>query len=152
MIGLPNVGQPAPNFIGITDDNSELELSTLKGNIVILYFYPRAYTPGCTKEACSFRDNMIRLTGMGVKVIGVSTDSLKRQSGFKAKHDLSFPLIADTDKKIVDLYGVKRAGIGIAKRVTFLIDQEGVIRFVWPKVSVEGHVDEIIAKISELAL
>ncbi len=150
-MGMPEVGQAAPNFVGITDDDSELELNTLKGNIVVLYFYPKAYTPGCTKEACSFRDNMIRLTGIGVKVVGVSTDGVRRQAGFKAKHELSFPLIADADKKIVELYDVKGIA-GIAKRVTFLIDREGVIQFVWPKVSVTGHVDEIITKIEELKL
>ncbi|MFX1319620.1 MAG: peroxiredoxin [Promethearchaeota archaeon] len=150
-MSMPEVGQVAPNFVGITDDDSKLELNSLKGNIVVLYFYPKAYTPGCTKEACSFRDNMIRLTGMGVKVVGVSTDSVKRQAGFKVKHELSFPLIADADKKIVELYGVKGIA-GIAKRVTFLLDREGVIQFIWPKVNVTGHVDEIIAKIEELKL
>jgi peroxiredoxin len=151
-MGMPEVGQPAPNFVGITDDEGKLELNSLQGNIVVLFFYPRAYTPGCTKEACAFRDNEIRLTGMGVKVVGVSTDSVKRQAGFKTKHDLSFPLVADADKKIVDLYDVKKTGIGTAKRVTFLIDREGIIRFIWPKVSVKGHVDEVIAKIEELKL
>jgi peroxiredoxin Q/BCP len=151
-MGMPEVGQAAPNFIGITDEEKELELSSLRGNIVILFFYPRAYTSGCTKEACSFRDNKIRLTGIGAKVIGVSTDSVKRQAGFKSKHALSYPLIADADKKLVDLYGVKTMGIGTAKRVTFLIDQEGIIRYIWPKVKVTGHVDEILAKIEELKL
>ena len=148
---MPAVGQIAPNFIGITDEGTELELNSLKGNIVVLYFYPRAYTPGCTKEACSFRDNMNRLTAMGVTVIGVSTDSVKRQAGFKAKHSLSFPLIADAEKALVELYDVKGA-TGSAKRVTLLIDREGIIQFVWPKVKVSGHVDEIIAKLEELKL
>ena len=149
---MPEIGQIAPDFIGVTDDATELQLANMKGNIVILYFYPRAYTPGCTKEACSFRDNMIRLVGMGVKVIGVSTDSVKRQAGFKAKHGLEFPLIADDDKEIVKLYGVQQAMVGTAKRVTFLIDRDGVIRHIWPKVKVAGHVDEIIEKIQELDL
>ena len=148
----PEVGQAAPDFIGVTDDDSELNLKDLKGNIVVLYFYPRANTPGCTKEACSFRDSMIRLVGMGVKVVGVSTDTVKRQAGFKAKHALNFPLIADADKVIVKLYDVQKAGVGSARRVTFLIDQEGIIRYIWPKVKVSGHVDEIIAKIEELGL
>jgi peroxiredoxin Q/BCP len=145
------VGRPAPNFVGITDDGSELRLEDLRGSIVVLYFYPRAYTPGCTKEACSFRDNMIRLTGIGVKVIGVSTDSIKRQAGFKAKHALQFPLIADPEKTLVKLYGVQSA-IGTAKRVTILIDAEGIMRHIWEKVKVTGHVDEIIKKIEELDL
>jgi peroxiredoxin Q/BCP len=149
---MPKVDQVAPNFIGITDEGIEFELSKLKGNIVVLYFYPRVNTPGCTREACSFRDNMIRLTGMGVKVVGVSTDSVKSQAKFKAKHELSFPLIADANKEIVELYGVKRGVIGTAKRVTFLIDRKGIIRFVWPKVNVKGHVDDILSKIDELKL
>jgi peroxiredoxin Q/BCP len=149
---MPEIGQAAPDFTGVTDDDSELHLNDLKGNLVVLYFYPRANTPGCTKEACSFRDNMIRLVGMGVKVIGVSTDTVKRQAGFKAKHALNFPLIADPEKTIVALYHVQKPGIGTAKRVTFLIDREGLIRHVWPQVKVSGHVDEIIAKIEELNL
>jgi peroxiredoxin Q/BCP len=148
----PKIGQAAPDFIGITDDDSELHLKDLKGNIVVLYFYPRANTPGCTKEACSFRDSMIRLVGMGVNVVGVSTDTVKRQAGFKAKHALNFPLIADADKAIVKMYDVQKAGIGTARRVTFLIDREGKIRHIWPQVKVSGHVDEIIAKIEELEL
>ena len=151
-MALPEVGKIAPDFIGITDEGTKLQLSNQKGNIVILYFYPRAYTPGCTKEACSFRDNMIRLIGMGVKVIGVSTDSVNRQAGFKAKHGLEFPLIADADKEIVKLYGVQQAMVGTAKRVTFLIDRDGIIRHIWPNVKVSGHVDDIIAKLMELEL
>ena len=151
-MSMPELGQPAPNFTGVTDDETELHLDGLKGNIVVLFFYPRAYTPGCTKEVCSFRDNMIRLVGMGVKVIGVSTDTIKRQAGFKEKHALNFPLIADSDKSIVELFGVKQAMVGVAKRVTFLIDRNGVIRHIWPQVKVSGHVDEIIAKIEELKL
>lgn len=152
LMVLPEIGQPAPDFTGITDENTELQLSELRGEIVVLFFYPRAYTPGCTKEVCSFRDNKMRLVGLGVKVVGVSTDSVKRQAGFKAKHGFDYPLIADADKTIVELYGVKRAATGSANRVTFLIDREGIIRHVWPKVKVSGHVDEVIAKIEELKL
>jgi len=151
-MSMPEVGQAAPDFTGVTDDGSELHLKDLKGNIVVLYFYPRANTPGCTQEACSFRDSMIRLVGMGVKVVGVSTDTVKRQAGFKVKHALNFPLIADEDKTIVKLFDVQKAGIGTARRVTFLIDREGIIRHIWPKVKVSGHVDEIVAKIEELGL
>ena len=113
-MAIPEVGKPAPDFIGIKDDNTDLRLSDLQGSIVILYFYPRANTPGCIKEACSFRDNMNRLVGMGVKVVGVSTDSVKRQAGFKAKHGLNFPLIPDAEKEIVKLYDVQKGIIGTA--------------------------------------
>ena len=149
---IPQIGQKAPDFTAPTDDGSELTLSSLRGNIVLLYFYPRAGTPSCTKEACSFRDNMIRLTGMGVKVVGVSTDSVKRQSGFKVKNELQFPLIADKELSVVKLYDVLKPETGSARRSTFLIDREGKIRFVWPKVRVPGHVDDIISKIDELKL
>jgi len=149
---IPKIGDKAPDFTSPTDDGSELTLSGLRGNIVVLYFYPRAGTPSCTKEACSFRDNMIRLSGMGVKVVGVSTDSVKRQSGFKAKNELQFPLIADTEQNVVTLYNVLKSETSSAQRSTFLIDREGIIRFVWPKVRVPGHVDEIISKIEELKL
>ncbi len=151
-MAMPEIGQMAPNFSAPTDEGSNLELSTLRGNIVVLYFYPRAGTPSCTKEACSFRDNMIRLTGMGVKVVGVSTDSVKRQVGFKAKNELQFPLIADKEQKVVKLYDVLKPETGSAQRSTFLIDREGKIRFIWPKVRVPGHVDAIISKIQELNL
>jgi len=149
---MPEIGETAPEFIAPTDDGSDISLSALRGNIVVLYFYPRAGTPSCTKEACSFRDNMIRLTGIGVKVVGVSTDSVKRQAGFKMKNELQFPLIADKEQKVVKLYDVLKPETGSAQRSTFLIDREGIIRFVWPRVRVPGHVDAIITKIEELHL
>jgi peroxiredoxin Q/BCP len=151
-MAIPKVGERAPDFTESTDTGSELTLSDLRGNILVLYFYPKAGTPSCTKEACSFRDNMIRLTGMGAKVVGVSTDSMKRQAGFKQKNALQFPLIADKEQKVVKLYDVLKPKTGSAQRSTFLIDREGIIRFVWPKVRVPGHVDQIIAKIKELKL
>ncbi|MFX0077701.1 MAG: peroxiredoxin [Candidatus Hermodarchaeota archaeon] len=151
-MALPEIGKYAPDFTAPTDDGSELRLSDLRGSIVVLYFYPRASTPSCTKEACSFRDNMIRLTGMGVKVVGVSTDSIKRQSGFKTKNELQFPLVADKELNVVKLYDVLKPETGSAQRSTFLVDREGIIRFVWSKVRVPGHVDEIISKIDELKL
>lgn len=148
---MPKIGSAAPDFVGTTDENKPLRLSELRGNVVVLYFYPRANTPGCTKEACSFRDSMIRLVGLGVKVVGVSTDPVSRQADFKAKYMLGFPLVADADKAISKKYGVLRT-IGFADRVTFLIDRKGILRHIWLKVSVTGHVDEVIAKIQELKL
>jgi peroxiredoxin Q/BCP len=148
---MPKVGDVAPDFLGTTDENKPLRLSDLRGNVVVLYFYPRANTPGCTKEACSFRDSMVRLVGLGVKVVGVSTDPVSRQANFKAKYSLGFPLVADADKTITRKYSVLRT-IGFADRVTFLLDRKGIVRFIWPKVNVTGHVDEVIAKIEELKL
>ncbi len=149
---MPKIGEAAPDFTQPTDEGSELTLSQLRGNVVVLYFYPRAGTPSCTKEACSFRDNMVRLTGMGVKVVGVSTDSVKRQAGFKEKNALQFPLIADKELTVVKLYDVLKPETGSAKRTTFLIDRNGIIRHIWPQVRVPGHVDEVITKITELKL
>jgi peroxiredoxin Q/BCP len=149
---MPKIGESAPDFTQLTDDGLNLTLSDLRGKIVVLYFYPRAGTSSCTKEACSFRDNMIRLTGMGVQVVGVSTDSVQRQAGFKEKNALQFPLIADKELDVVTLYDVLKTETGSAKRSTFLIDRDGIIRFIWPHVRVPGHVDEIIAKIEELKL
>ena len=149
---MPKIGEVAPDFVGTTDENKPLHLSDLRGNVAVLYFYPRANTPGCTKEACSFRDSMIRLVGMGVKVVGVSTDPVARQANFKTKYTLGFPLVADADKAITKKYGVLRSIAGMAERVTFLIDRKGVLRHIWPKVNVTGHVDEVIAKIQELKL
>ena len=151
-MGMPKIGDTAPDFTQPTDDGSNLTFSDLRGNIVVLYFFPRAGTSSCTKEACSFRDNMVRLTGMGVKVVGVSTDSVKRQAGFKEKNALQFPLIADKEQNVVNLYDVLKTETGFARRTTFLIDRKGTIRHLWPKVRVPGHVDEIIAKIKELKL
>ncbi|MFX1475826.1 MAG: peroxiredoxin [Promethearchaeota archaeon] len=146
------VGQEAPEFVGTTDENSEFTLSDLRGHVVVLYFYPRAHTPGCIKEACSFRDNMMRLVGLGVKVVGVSVDSVKRQASFKAKYNLDFPLIADEDKTVTSSYGVLKPNGKSALRVTFLIDREGIIRHIWEKVKVTGHVDQIIEVLKELKL
>lgn len=130
-----------------------IRLSKFKGKShVVLYFYPKDNTPGCTKEACSFRDNMARLTPYGISVLGVSTDSVTSHQRFRDKFNLNFPLISDKSTKIARTYGVLPQGKKTTQRTTFLIDKEGKIRFIWPRVKVAGHVDEVLEKIQELGL
>jgi peroxiredoxin Q/BCP len=149
-------GTKAPVFKAETDGGNSLSLTDLKGKWVILYFYPKDNTSGCTKEACSFRDNMERLSNMGAEVIGVSPDSFKSHDGFKLKYNLNFHLLSDTDKKICNdydiigeksMYGKKYFGV---MRTTYIIDPKGKIAHTFQKVKVDGHVDEVISKLNEL--
>ncbi len=147
------IGDKAPDFEAETDKEEKIRLNEFKGKShVVLYFYPKDNTPGCTKEACSFRDNMARLTPYGITILGVSTDSVTSHQRFRDKFDLNFPLISDKSKEIARIYGVLPRGKQTAQRTTFLIDKAGKIRFIWPKVKVVGHVDEILEKIQELKL
>ncbi|WP_343559513.1 thioredoxin-dependent thiol peroxidase [Kiloniella sp. b19] len=153
---LPHVGSAAPDFTAPVSAEENLTLSDLKGQTVVLYFYPKDSTPGCTTEACDFRDNIARLTSLNVKVIGVSKDSLKRHSNFATKHELPFPLVSDENTTICEDYGVwkeksmyGKTFMGI-ERTTLLIDDQGIVRQVWPKVKVKGHVDDVIAAVEAL--
>jgi peroxiredoxin Q/BCP len=145
------IGQPAPDFTLPTDGDGSITLSALRGKPVIVYFYPKDDTPGCTTEACGFRDALPDFTGAGATVIGISKDSAAAHDKFKAKHGLTFPLAADTDGTVVEgwgvwveksMYGKKYMGID---RATFLIDGTGIIRKIWHKVKVPGHVAEVLA-------
>lgn len=150
------IGDMAPNFTSVTSDMSEFSLESLKGKWIVLYFYPKDNTPGCTNEACNFRDNMSRITSLGVEVIGISPDTPKSHQGFINKYNLNFKLLSDENKEICNLYGVLGEKTMFGKKVsgvirsTFIIDDKGVIRYIFPKVKVEGHVDEVINKINEL--
>lgn len=144
-----DVGSRAPTFSAPDDTGKTVKLADFKGQKLVLYFYPKDDTPGCTTEACDFRDNLKSLSKLGVAVLGVSKDSVASHIKFKKKFDLNFPLLSDEDGKICDAYGVwveksmygkKYMGI---ERSTFLIDEDGKIMAVWPKVSVTGHVDDI---------
>ena len=148
--------QPAPDFALPATDGSTVRLSELRGKKVVLYFYPKDDTPGCTKEACSFRDNLGVLQDMGVVVLGVSPDSVASHQKFAQKYGLTFPLLADEGAQVATLYGVwkekkqyGRTYMGI-ERTTFLIDENGFVRRVFPKVKVEGHVEEVIEAIRSL--
>lgn len=151
-----NVGDQAPDFKLPTDSGGECDLSSLKGKSVILYFYPKDDTPGCTKEACGFRDAMPDFSKCGAEVIGVSKDSVKKHDRFKAKHELNFALIADEEGELCEKYGVwveknmyGRKYMGI-ERATFLIDGTGVIREIWRKVRVKSHVEAVLTATQKL--
>jgi peroxiredoxin Q/BCP len=143
-------GDPAPDFAAETDGAGKVSLADFKGKHVILYFYPRDNTPGCTKEACAFRDEFAEFKKKGAVVLGVSTDSAKSHTRFIEKYKLPFTLLADEDKKIAEAYGVwgekKFMGvkyIGI-HRVTFLIGPDGRIKKIWPKVKPAEHAAEVL--------
>ncbi len=146
----PNVGEKAPEFSAKDQNGKTVSLADFKGKTVILYFYPKDDTPGCTAEACSFRDNYQSLVGKGFAVIGVSIDDEKSHKKFEKKYSLPFPLIADPDKKIVEAYGLwveknmyGRKYMGTA-RTTFLIDGNGVITHVIDKVDNQGASQQVI--------
>ncbi len=147
---MPKAGDPAPEFSLPADDGNSYSLAGLRGRKVVLYFYPKDDTPGCTKEACSFRDNLARVTSKGAVVLGVSHDDIESHAKFRKKYSLSFPLLSDTEGKVLGEYGVwKEKGmfgksfLGIA-RTTFIIDEDGKIAKVFPNVRVDGHTDEIL--------
>lgn len=145
------VGEPAPDYTLPADDGRVLGPKDFRGKKVVLYFYPKDDTSGCTKEACSFRDNLARVTSKGAVVLGVSRDDSKSHAKFRSKYDLNFPLLSDEDGRVTEAYGVWRMKnmygreyFGI-ERTTFLIDEIGKIARIWPKVKVEGHTDEVLA-------
>ncbi len=151
-----DVGDKAPDFSMPTDGGGSVSLADLKGKNVVLYFYPKDDTPGCTKEACGFRDNLPDFTGANATIIGVSKDSPAKHDKFKEKYELPFTLASDEDGKVCEAYGVwvekknyGRTYMGI-DRSTFLIDGEGVLRGVWRKVRVDGHVDKVLAAAKDL--
>ena len=151
-----DTGDKAPDFSLPTDGGGRVSLKSLKGKKVILYFYPKDDTPGCTTEACGFRDALPEFSKVGAEVIGVSRDSVARHDKFKAKHDLPFTLVADEDGTLCEAYGVwqekKNYGktyMGIV-RSTFLIDENGNIAETWRNLRVKGHVDAVLEKAKEL--
>jgi thioredoxin-dependent peroxiredoxin len=143
-------GDAAPDFETRDAEGNTVKLSDLRGQKVVLYFYPKDDTPGCTKEACSFRDSFAEYESRGIKVLGVSTDDEKSHRKFAEKYSLPFTLLADTDHAVADAYGVYgekqymgRNYMGV-NRVTFLIDEEGRVRKVFDKVKVDEHADEVL--------
>jgi peroxiredoxin Q/BCP len=154
--GMPAIGGKAPAFKCADETGKVISLSKFAGKPVVLYFYPKDDTPGCTVEACDFRDSLQRLKAAGVTVLGVSRDSGVSHQKFKTKHGLNFPLLADVDGKVCEAYGAwqekslyGRKFMGIV-RCTFLIDSSGKIAALWPKVKVAGHVDEVLEAIGQL--
>jgi thioredoxin-dependent peroxiredoxin len=149
-------GEKAPDFTLAADDGTRVKLSALKGQPVVLYFYPKDDTPGCTKEACAFRDRSRELQKLGAKVLGVSADTVDSHVAFRDKFKLNFPLLADVDHKVAEKYGAWREKnmygkkfMGI-QRSTFLIDAKGQVAKVWKAVQVDGHDEQVIAAIKAL--
>jgi len=149
-------GKRAPAFTLTADDGSKVKLNEQKGSPVVLYFYPKDDTPGCTKEACAFRDRNDEITKLGAKVFGVSPDDVASHEKFRDKYELNFPLLADPNHKVAgkygawreqNMYGKKSMGI---QRSTFLIDADGKIAKVWKSVRVDGHDDQVIEALKEL--
>ncbi len=145
-----DVGDVAPDFTLPTDGGGELTLSSMRGKKVVLYFYPKDDTSGCTKEACDFREKISEFEKAGAVVLGMSPDGVKKHDKFKAKYDLPFSLVADEEKTALEAYGVwveksmyGRKYMGV-ERTTFLIDADGSIQSVWRKVKVPGHVDAVL--------
>ena len=151
-----NEGDKAPDFSVKDDKGNDVSLQDFRGKKLVLYFYPKDDTTGCTAEACDFRDNLARIKREDAIVIGVSPDSEKKHAKFKTKYELTFPLLADEEKKIVNDYGVwkeksmyGRKYMGV-ERTTFIIDEKGKIAKIFPKVKVAGHVDEVLAALAEM--
>lgn len=149
-------GETAPDFTLSSDDGGTVKLSDLRGKPVVLYFYPKDDTPGCTKEACAFRDRTQELKAAGAVVLGVSPDDVASHGEFRDKYSLNFPLLADTDHQVAERYGAWReknmygkVSLGI-QRSTFVIDREGVVRKAWKKVSVDGHDEQVLAALKSL--
>ncbi|MGL4514078.1 MAG: thioredoxin-dependent thiol peroxidase [Lacipirellulaceae bacterium] len=143
-------GAKAPAFTLTADDGAKVRLADLKGSPVVLYFYPKDDTPGCTKEACAFRDSQAPLKKLGAKVLGISPDSADSHAKFRDKFELNFPLLADPDHAVAEkfgawreksMYGKKSVGI---QRSTFLLDSSGKVAKVWKRVNVEGHAEQVL--------
>ncbi|MEM6329447.1 MAG: thioredoxin-dependent thiol peroxidase [Planctomycetota bacterium] len=149
-------GKKAPAFTLTADDGAKVRLSEHAGSPVVLYFYPKDDTPGCTKEACAFRDQKKDLQKLGAAVFGVSPDTVESHAKFRDKYDLNFPLLADPDHKVAEKYGAWREknmygkkSMGI-QRSTFLIDASGKVAKLWKRVKVDGHDEQVLAAIKEL--
>lgn len=153
---MVNVGDKAPDFTLLSDNNRKVSLSDYRGKRVALYFYPKDETPGCTREAEEFRDVAEEFDKESVVILGVSKDSVQSHQKFKEKHNLPFTILSDPEGKVLDLYGVwkKRSLYGRTfmgtERTTFLIDEEGIIRKVYRKVNPKGHAKTCLLDLAEL--
>jgi len=151
-----SVGDVAPDFTVPSTDGSIVSLSSLKGSNLVLYFYPKDDTSGCTAEACSFRDNIARVQSHGAKLFGISPDGVKSHKKFTDKYELNFPLLADEDHAVAELYGVwveksmyGRKYMGI-ERTTFVIGADGTIKAIFHKVKEPGHTEEVLKALDAL--
>jgi len=146
-----NINDKAPDFTLQDENGKEVSLKALRGNVIVLYFYPRADTPGCTIEACEFRDTYKQMQKTGAVLLGISPDTPKAQKKFQDKFKLPFSLLADADKKIADTYGVLQEKNMYGKKVmgivrtTFIIGPDGKIQHIFPKVKPEGHAEQVLS-------
>jgi len=144
------VGDKAPNFEALDQDGNTVKLSDYSGKKLVLFFYPKASTPGCTAEACNLNENHARFESLGYKILGVSADSQKRQSNFKNKYSFAYPLLADEDKSVIEAYGIWGPKKFMGKeydgihRTTFVIDENGVLENIITKVKTKAHTDQIL--------
>ena len=150
MSNMPERGQQLPDVDFVTEDGEKLAAGVLTGQKTVLYFYPKDDTPGCTKEACAFRDRMDDYRGAGIQVYGVSLDSPESHRRFREKNNLNFPLLTDREGRAAEALGVLRENRKVANRVTFLLDPDGKIARVYPEVSPETHADEILEDAASL--
>jgi peroxiredoxin Q/BCP len=150
-----HIGDKAPDFALQSDLNKTVSLESLRGKKIILYFYPKDDTPGCTREACDFRDNLAQFAHENTEIIGVSKDKPERHQKFKEKYQLPFMLLADINGDVCEAYGVLdkkslfgKTFLGIT-RSTFLIDEQGIIRAIWRKVKVTGHTQQVLDELNK---
>lgn len=156
MADWVDVGSEAPDFTLPSDQGEMIQLRKLRGKTVVLYFYPKDDTPGCTREACSFRDAQAEMKKLGAVVLGISADEIASHQKFRTKYGLNFPLLADVDHGVAEAYGAWREKTRFGKktmgiqRSTFLIDKDGIVRKVWKNVQVDGHDQQVLQAIREL--
>jgi peroxiredoxin Q/BCP len=150
---MPKEGEKAPVFSAPADDGRTVSLEDYAGKNVILYFYPKANTPGCTNEATEFRDRLPKFEALNTAIVGCSADTAEAQTSFKKRYNLNFPLLADTDRSVIKAYDAARMKsflgktfLGIA-RITYWIGPDGAIRRVWEKVTAKGHAAEVLAAV-----
>jgi peroxiredoxin Q/BCP len=150
-------GETAPAFTLTADDRTKVRLTDFKGRLVVLYFYPKDDTPGCTREACSFRDRQAEFNKLGAAVLGISPDDVESHQHFRKKYGLNFPLLADVDHKVAERYGAWREKNLYGKRTmgvqrsTFLIDAGGKVARLWKAVKVDGHDQQVLDALAQLA-
>ncbi len=150
MGDLIAVGAPAPPFRGQTAEEMPLALEDFRGQWLVLYFYPKAHTSGCTREGQAFNALVDEFKALNAAIVGVSTDKPGTLAKFRDKHGFRFTLLSDAGKEIATAYGTLKEHGKSANRITYLIDPEGIVRAVWPKVKVDGHAEKVLARLKEL--
>jgi peroxiredoxin Q/BCP len=150
MAELLSVGAQAPSFQGQTAEDSALALTDFQGRWLVLYFYPKAHTSGCTREGQAFNAVLEQFEALNAAVVGVSTDKPGTLAKFRDKHDFGFILVSDAEKEISTAFGTLKDHGKSANRITYLVDPEGTVRAVWPRVKVDGHAEMVLARLREL--